>query len=170
LRWETPLEGLAVGTSALVQALDGSGPEGSLHVAPFLLTDHYAEFRRGKFYAAAEYRRVPAGAVLSFGPVKLPDPADYREWFVMGSYRLTRQLHTGTYYSHYINKALDFSQPTNYSKDWAISGRYDFNAFFYGKIEGHFLRGTGLGYYASTNPTGLKPNSNILAAKIGFSF
>jgi hypothetical protein len=51
-----------------------------------------------------------------------------------------------------------------------VSGRYDFNPYFYGKIEGHFLHGTGLGYYASTNPNGLNPNSNILAAKIGFSF
>ena len=51
-----------------------------------------------------------------------------------------------------------------------MSGRYDFNAYFYGKIEGHFLHGNGLGFYESTNPNGLKPNSNMLAAKIGFSF
>jgi len=43
-------------------------------------------------------------------------------------------------------------------------------AYFYGKVEGHFLRGTGLGYYASTNPNGLEPNANMLAARIGFSF
>jgi hypothetical protein len=170
LRWETPFKGLAVGTSALVQAVDGSAPQGSLHIAPFLLTDHYAEFKKGRFYAAGEYRRVPAGAVFSFGPVKLDSPVDYREWFVMGSYRLTGKIHVGTYYSHFINKALDSSQSANYSKDWALSGRYDFNSYFYGKIEGHFLHGTGLGYYQSSNPTGLKPNSNMLAAKIGFSF
>jgi len=41
---------------------------------------------------------------------------------------------------------------------------------FYAKLEDHLLHGTGLGYYESTNPNGLKPNSNILAAKIGFSF
>jgi hypothetical protein len=51
-----------------------------------------------------------------------------------------------------------------------VSGRYDFNSYFYGKIEGHFLHGNGLGFYESTNPNGLKPNSNMLAAKIGFSF
>ena len=50
------------------------------------------------------------------------------------------------------------------------SGRYDFNAYFYGKIEGHFLRGIALGYYSDTNPNGLKSNTNMLAAKIGFSF
>jgi hypothetical protein len=76
----------------------------------------------------------------------------------------------GSYYSHYVNKSADTTQPANYSKDWVVSGRFDFNANFYAKIESHFLRGTGLGYYSSTNLNGLTPNSNMLAAKIGFSF
>ena len=88
----------------------------------------------------------------------------------MGSYRLRKKIDLGSYYSHYVNKAQGVTPLTNYSKDWVVSGRYDFNAYFYGKIEGHFLHGTGLGYYTSTNPSGLKPNSNMLAAKIGFSF
>ena len=74
------------------------------------------------------------------------------------------------YYSHYVNKAANTSLPENYSKDWVVSGRYDFNQYFYGKVEGHFLRGTGLGYYMSTNPNGLQPNANMLAARIGFTF
>lgn len=88
----------------------------------------------------------------------------------MGSYRLLKKLHVGGYYSHYVNKALDTSQPASYSNDWVVSSRYDFDSFFYAKLEQHFLRGDALGYYASTNPNGLNPNSNILAAKIGFSF
>jgi hypothetical protein len=88
----------------------------------------------------------------------------------MGSYRVWKKFQVGSYYSHYVNKALDTSLPANYAKDWVVSGRYDFNSYFYGKIEGHFLHGTGLGYYTSTNANGLRPNSNMLAAKIGFSF
>ena len=88
----------------------------------------------------------------------------------MGSYRITERFQAGSYYSHYVNKALDTALPANYSKDWVVSGRYDFNSYFYGKIEGHFLHGTGLGYYESTNPNGLRPNSNMLAAKIVFTF
>jgi hypothetical protein len=65
---------------------------------------------------------------------------------------------------------LDTTLPANYSKDWVISGRWNFNSYFYAKLEGHFLHGTALGYYVSTNPGGLKPASNMLAAKIGFSF
>jgi hypothetical protein len=54
----------------------------------------------------------------------------------MGSYRLWKKFRVGSYYSHYVNKALDTSLPANYAKDWVLSGRYDFNAYFYGKIEG----------------------------------
>ena len=88
----------------------------------------------------------------------------------MGSYRLLKKLHVGSYYSRYVNKALDTSQPANYSKDWVVSGRYDFDSYFYAKLEQHFLHGDALGYYTSTNPNGLSPNSNILVAKVGFSF
>jgi hypothetical protein len=100
----------------------------------------------------------------------MPYPVDQRAWYPMASYSVMKRLQLGGYYSHYVNKAGDRSLPANYSKDWVISGRYDFNDYFYGKLEGHFLHGTGLGYYASTNPDGLKPNSNLLAARIGFSF
>jgi len=170
LRWETPLRGLMVGSSADVQALDGSAPGGSLHVSSFILTSHYAQFSRGRFYFAGEYDRGPANGVLTIGTFVVPDPLDARSWYAMGTYRLSKKLQVGSYYSHYVNKALDTTQPANYSKDWVASGRYDFNSYFYGKLEGHFLQGTGLGYYLSTNPNGLKPNSNMVAAKIGFSF
>jgi hypothetical protein len=171
LRWEA-LRGLTVGSSADVGGVDGTATSGvSLHVAASVITAQYAEFKRGKFYFAGEYRRLPFTASLAAGPVALASlPVDNRTWFVMGSYRLTKNLQMGSYYSHAVNASFNTSLPANYSKDWVVSGRYDFNSYFYGKIEGHFLHGTGLGFYPSTNPNGLKPNSNMLAAKIGFSF
>jgi hypothetical protein len=51
-----------------------------------------------------------------------------------------------------------------------IAGRYDFNQYFYGKLESHFLHGTALGYYTSVNPNGVNPDSNMLAARVGFTF
>jgi hypothetical protein len=170
LRWDSLLRGLQFGSSADVEGLDGTAPTGALHVSPFLITAQYAQFTRGKFYFAGEYDRTPGNAVLTIGGMMVPVPQDLRSWYAMGSYRLLKRLNVGAYYSHFVNKALDTSQPANYSKDSVISGRYDFNDYFYGKIEAHFLHGDGLGYYADTNPNGLKPNSNMLAAKIGFSF
>jgi hypothetical protein len=100
----------------------------------------------------------------------VPIPIDSRAWYAMGSYEVTKKLQVGTYYSHYVNQAADASLPQNYSKDWVISERYNFNQYLYGRLEGHFLHGTGLGYYANTNPKGLDPNSNMLAARVGFAF
>ena len=170
LRWQAPLKGLTVGSSALVQAVDGKGPIGTDHISPFFVHAEYAQFEKGKFYFAGEYKRSPLNVILTFGPAVIPIPLDVRSWFAMGSYRFAKKFQAGAYYSHYVNKALDTNLPENYSKDWVVSGRYDFNSYFYGKIEGHFLHGTAIGYYDTTNSNGLKPNSNMLAAKIGFSF
>jgi len=169
LRWETPLSGLTIGSSADVQAVDGTAPTGSIHVPPTLTPSMYAEFSRGKIYLAGEYDRIPISATV-IGSSVFPFIEDGRSWFAMGSYRLSKKVQVGSYYSHYVNKAADTTQPANYSKDWVVSGRYDFNAYFYCKVEGHFLHGTALGYYTSTNPNGLAPTSKMLAAKIGFSF
>jgi hypothetical protein len=170
VHWEAPWKGLILGFSPMVLALDGTAPGGSLRVPSFLMTAQYAQYTRGKFYFASEYDWAPYNEILTIAQEAMSLPMDMHSWFAMGSYRLSKKVHGGSYYSHYINKAMDTTQPANYSKDSAVSGRYDFNSYFYGKIEGHFLHGTGLGYYASTNPNGLKPNSNMFAAKIGFSF
>lgn len=170
LQWEAPLRGLTVGSSGGMQAVDGTAPTGSVHSPAFFTPSMYAKFSRGKVYLAAEYDRIPIKAILTIGSAVIPYVVDGRSWFVMGSYRLTSKVQVGSYYSHYVNKAADTTQPANFSKDWVVSGRYDFNSYFYAKLEGHFLHGTALGYYTSTNPNGLTPNSNMLAAKIGFSF
>jgi hypothetical protein len=130
----------------------------------------YARFSRGKLYFAAEYDRIPVNPIVTVGSTVIPFVVDGRSWFVMGSYRLRNNVQVGSYYSHYVNKALDTTRPANYSKDSVVCVRYDFNPYFYAKIEGHFLHGTALGYYGSTNLNGLAPKSNMLAAKIGFTF
>jgi len=170
LRWEAPLRGLTLGSSARIQALDGTVAPAAVHVPATFINSVYAQFSKGKFYFAGEYRRFPLDTIVTIGPVAIPVPQDSRSWYAMGSYRLSGKFQTGSYYSHYVNKSLDTRLSANYSKDWVVSGRYDFNSYFYGKIEGHFLHGTGLGYYGSTNPNGLRPNSHLVAARIGFSF
>jgi len=169
LRWVTPI-GLTVGASAVSDALDGVGPEGIVHVPGSLTQAYFGEWNRGRLHLSGEYWRTPLFLVLNPGTGPLTLAQDERAWYPMIRYELTKKLQIGSYYSHYANKAADTSQPENYSKDWVVSGRYDFNPYFYGKVEGHFLHGTGLGYYTSTNPDGLKPNAAMLAARIGFTF
>lgn len=170
IRVEAPWKGLMLGTSAETQGLDGIGPEGTLHVAPAFITAYYAEWKKGRWYFAGEYWRLAPIYLLQTGDTQIAIPIDQRSWYPMASYRVTKKLQIGTYHSHYINKAADTRLPENYSKDLVISGRYDFNDNFYGKIETHILHGTGIGYYLSSNPKGLRPNSTILAARVGFTF
>ena len=170
LRWATPWLGLTVGASVETQGLDGVGPEGSLHAAPAFLHAYYAEWTKGKWYIAGEYWRVPITLNLQTGTDSAAISIDQRSWYPMISYQLTKKWQVGTYYSHYVNKAADFSRPENYSKDWTVAGRCNFTANFYGKLEMHFLHGTGIGYYSDTNEDGLKPNSFLLASRVGFTF
>ena len=170
LQWETPLKGLVLGSSGNMLAANGTAPAGTFHSPAYLVPSMYGQFSRGRVYLAGEYDRIPINATLTIGSSVIPFVADGRSWFAMGSYRLSKEVQVGSYYSHYVNKGADTTQPVNYSKDWVVSGRYDFNPYFYCKVEGHFLHGTALGYYTSTNPNGLATNSKMLAAKIGFSF
>ncbi len=170
LRWLTPWQGLTVGTSAIGDTLDATGPAGSMHLAPSVTQAYYAQWDKGKLHLSAEYWRTPLHLTLTAGAQAIPMPIDQRSWYPMVRYELTKKFQVGTYYSHYVNPSADTTLPENYSKDWVVSGRYNFNSNFYGKVEEHFLHGTGLGYYASVNPNGLKPDSDMLAARIGFSF
>jgi hypothetical protein len=170
LRWEAPWRALTFGASGNIQSLDGAAPGGGVHVPSAFMGVEYVQFKKQKLYFAAEHMRFPLATTVTIGPAVIHVPQDQRSWFAMGSYQLSKRLQVGSYYSHYVNKALDITQPANYSKDWVVAGRYDFNAYFYGKIEGHFLRGDALGYYVSTNPNGLQSNSNMLALKLGFAF
>ena len=170
LRWETPIRGLTIGSSADMQAVDGTASTGSIHLPSTLAPSFYAQYSRGKVYLAGQYDRIPINATVTITPAVFPFVADGRSWFAMGSYRLRHNFQVGSYYSHYVDKSGDTTQPANHSKDWVVTARYDLNSYFYAKIEGHFQHGTALGYYTSTNPNGLTPNTKMLAAKIGSPF
>jgi len=170
LRWETPFRGWSLGASGSVQNLYGVAEQGALKVPSFFSPVFYSQFERGKWLFAGEYSIAPVNPKLIFGTEAFAWPLDQRSWYVMGSYRISDKVQVGSYYSHYVNKAANTSLPENFSKDWVISGRYNFNSYSYAKIEGHFLHGTGLGYYSDTNPAGLHSHSRILAARIGFTF
>ncbi|MGP0019394.1 MAG: hypothetical protein ACLPHP_12550 [Candidatus Sulfotelmatobacter sp.] len=178
VRWQTPLKGLLIGSSAFDEDEHGSAGAVAIRVVRNTVTQQYAQFERGKFFAAVETRRLPvttfAVVTTAGGPIVIPDAIDWRSWHVMTSYRVSEKLQIGTYYSHFVNAGSGAGNNTalisNYSKDWTVSSRYDFNSYFYGKLEEHFIHGTALGYYSDTNPNGEKPRSNVLAAKIGFSF
>jgi len=147
VRWQTPLKGLLVGFSAFDQDIHGSGGAIVFRVARNTVTQQYAQFERGKFFVAAETRRMPvttfATVTTAGGPVLIPDPLDWRSWYVMTGYRMSEKLQLGTYYSRFADAGAgagkDPARISNYSRDWTVSARYDFNSYFYGKLEEHFF-------------------------------
>ncbi len=172
VRWITPLKGLLIGESTMIADLHGSQGPVTFGQPLNSIDQYYTQYEKGKFFADAEYRRQPVAFHEAAGPVYIPIPLDWRSWYVMTGYHVTEKLTLGTYYSHFVDAGgtNNTSLATNYSKDWTVSARYDFNPYFYGKLEEHFVHGTDGDYYADDNPNGEKSRSNLLAAKIGFSF
>jgi hypothetical protein len=128
LRWETPIGGWTVGASALVQGMDGTSSQGTMRLPDFFVPAFYSQFGRKKLFFAAEYWRAPVNSILTLGSAQIPWIVDQRSWYVMASYRISDKLQIGSYYSHYVNKAANTMLRENYSKDWVISGRYNFNS------------------------------------------
>jgi hypothetical protein len=87
----------------------------------------------------------------------------------MASYKLTGKLTAGVYDSQEINKALPLG-PSRYSKDWVVSGHYDFSPFLYAKAEEHFIDGTDDYHDTNLNPNSLKPTTKLTILKMGVSF
>jgi hypothetical protein len=177
LHWRTPLNGLMIGASdtkymQLKNTITaGNGAlTGTQTIQTFNQPFYYAKYERNKVMVAGEYTRMPINLVVLF-PVGPPSPlrSDQRSWYGMASYKLTNKFTAGLYQSQAINHS-DPLGPRRYSKDWAISGRYDFNQYLYAKAEQHFIDGTAVGYDTNMNPNGLKPDSKLTILKIGVSF
>jgi hypothetical protein len=172
LRWSTPLHGLKIGGSLMVYNAKGNLVNGTFIQSPTYWSANYAQYDYKRLSLAGQFSKSVEYDTATFtGSAPSVEAADNRAWFAMGSYRLTDKLQAGAYYTHNIDvSGGDNSDPANYFKDWAISSKYDFNTNFYAKLEGHFIDGNGVGFYGFNNPNGLKPRTNVLVAKIGFTF
>lgn len=180
IRWHTPVTGLMIGASdlrdeqwnaQLTDTIPGFGTfKGSFAMRPSNLPNYFARYEKRKVMVAGEYSRL-----LVAGPLTLPNVMteiirqDQRAWYVMASYKWTDKFTLGVYDSQDVDHEM---QPGTgrYSKDWAVSSRYDFNEFLYAKAEQHFVDGTLLNSDISLNPGGLKPDSKLTVLKIGVSF
>jgi hypothetical protein len=175
LHWKTPLPGLMVGASLErrnkedAQAVLGSYT-GNFTVAALDQPNYFARYEKGKWMVAAEYTRLAGTASIQFvGLPAIPQLLDQRSQFAMATYKVTSKLSVGIYNSESINRKTPLG-PARFSKDWAVSGRYDFNQFLYAKAEQHWIDGTSINYDATLNPNGLKPDTMLTILKAGVSF
>lgn len=177
LRWRTPLQGLMLGVSdthdeqwtSIVTAGNGA-VTGTETINPLNQQDFFGKYEKDKVMLAAEWDRLPVAGTVVFPEVSSSViQLDQRAWYVMGSYKVTPKLTTGLYLSQSFDHQAALG-PARYSKDWALSGRYDFNEFLYVKVEQHFIDGTEIGYDTQLNPNALKPDTRLTVLKIGVSF
>lgn len=143
--WETPLEGLRAGVSALNGEVDGSYtvPAMSaptvipfeLHATNWLSSIEYQD--RGLFLAA-EYGRSIGRSVV--GPTTVHTTAEHLYGLV--GYRWRSWLQTTAYYSLLYPDVEHRSGQVHHQYDAAGSARFDLSPHWIVKLEGHFLRGT----------------------------
>jgi hypothetical protein len=186
LHWKTPLPGLMLGASFtrlnkssspfvdtyVVPAGPSTGvtitTPGALVLNPINEPQVFARYEKKRLMVAAEYVRQPAVILLS-GLSPYPQRSDSRPWYGMTSYKVTDKLTAGVYTTQDVNHQSALG-PARYFKDWALSGRYDFNQFLYAKAEQHFIDGTAVGYDANLNPAGIKPSTRLTILKVGVNF
>lgn len=173
LRWKPPLPGLLVGTSFGKTNLSAPDAGMGSFPIPMLMAARsvagYAQWEKGKLLMSAESR------IIANWQTRGPFPQMYfplRSSNVMASYRLTGKLTVGSYFEKtlgFLNGGRDRNDPLNYQSNLALSSRYDFNRFFYLKLEGHYLHGNLFGFYLQTNPSGFQKDTKLLAMRVGFT-
>jgi hypothetical protein len=162
LMWLTPLEGLQLGGSAqrLRLDLDFRAPEEALapliqaNLVPAdfsgivqariraLLWVTSLELTRSDFAFATEYSRWVVDIDSSL-PVLIPEARSTSErWYAMASYRVAPWFTPGAYYSVMYPDVKKRSGRSAVQHDIALTLRYDLNAYWLLKLEGHYMLGT----------------------------
>lgn len=160
LLWETPLAGLTAGASGQAVRFDADyvfdpAVVAALQAAMVLPADQTPDvpvkFRVSRWiaslqYAAydldvsAEYSRW-TGEFYSRAPAIFPPKTVNERYYLMASYRLD-WFTPGIYYSGYFPNVEQRKGKENYTHDLAVTTRFDLNAHWLLKLEGHYARGT----------------------------
>jgi hypothetical protein len=155
LMWETPLSGLRVGGSAqalrlvLTEALDPTMPTAlrNLGVTAWLGVGS-VEFVRNDLTLAAElseWRVRLDQNVVALLPVGSKQVTVSARSYVSGTYHVSRWLWPGAYYSVLFPDeatATFMGESKNMQHDFAATLRFDINARWLVKLEGHYMHGT----------------------------
>jgi hypothetical protein len=139
------------------------------------------EYTLGNLRIDAEYRRYWRDQEVWNDMIEVR--ADTRGWYASAAYRVSKRLEFGGYYSQFLCKyqsgvkppSYDTSLPGNHIYDKVLTARIDLARFWNLKLEGHFMDGYGTnqsptGFYATDNPLGFKPKTQLLVVRTGWSF
>ncbi len=206
LRWSTPLKGFLVGASRVNEQISGSGtavcspavpisscnafnPNGGAGVrGPYQEHSHrdwinqfYGQYTIGNLKVDAEFRRYYRDQIAWNNLLDVW--ADNRGWYTAASYRVSKRVAVGSYYSDLstlykrgpLPASLNADLPGNHIRDKVVTCRLDLTSFWDLKAEGHFMNGYNnnqypAGFYTAVNPNGYQPKTTLLVLITGFNF
>lgn len=134
----------------------------------------YGDLQRGKFRTYSELSLYNATA--RFTGVPLGNlPFRDRAWYVAASYRISKLVEMGSYYSEYRSQRSQGFNFGNGIRGPVVTARFDINRYWNIKAEGHFIEGYGEAlssrtFYRSSNPQGLVGRTNVFLLRSAFSF
>jgi hypothetical protein len=173
LWWNTPVDGLRFGAAGgFVPAADFTTtvqtPGGPIHVhnlSDVAFEQYSAEYlwKAWTFQAETYFRNVyPEAAGMS-------DTHSFT-WYASTAYRFNKWFEAGGYYTEYYGDTHQSGNSLLYQKDAALALRFDATDWWTFKIEGHYIRGTGLLQDNADNPVQSDNGWWLLAVKTTFSF
>lgn len=143
--WETPLEGLRFGGSAQALRLDTTLLQDTNQIIakiPVTLWVASIEYAFGNLQLATEYGRWHV-RTSSSAPDLIPRTAvDNERAYVLAAYRLSDWFEPGAYYSAFFPNSKQHTGTAAQEHDVALSLRFDINAHWLFKLEGHYMLGT----------------------------
>ena len=162
LFWETPVDGLRVGSSFQTMRFDTSILVGSTTVsgeipATFWLSS--IEYNHNDLLLAAEYERSYILFGSSTNPSLFPNTNILSEGgYAMGAYRVSKWLQPAMYYSASFPNLSSTTGRQGQQHDISATLRFDINSYWLVKVEGHCMLGT-----AGLDPTlnGATPQSAL---------
>jgi hypothetical protein len=171
--WNTPVDGLrfgaaggflpAVDFTTTIQTLGGPfHPDNQTSVT---FQQYSAEYlwKAWTFQAETFFRNIYADAA------GMPDTHSLT-WYGSAAYRFNKWFEAGGYYTEYYGDTHQSDNSMFYQKDAALTLRFDPKNWWTVKIEGHYIRGTGL---LQDNPDNPSQGGNgwwMIALKTTLSF
>ncbi|MBI9091566.1 MAG: porin [Desulfobacterium sp.] len=179
LRWNTPLEGMTLGASAISNTIDspiklGGVLEAKNSADNFIYTVG-AEYIWEDLTIAAEYQQYKIDYTVTSAMGTSEGTGTSEGYYISTAYRFTDFFSLGAYYSIFYPDDKDKDGNTfvfasdAWEKDLALSLRFDINDFTTLKVEGHHVDGTAK-VNAIDNP--IRSDDKFLygVAKVTFSF
>jgi len=171
--WNTPVDGLRFGAAGgFLPAVDFTttiqtigGPIHPDNQTSVTFQQYSAEYlwKAWTFQAETFFRNIYPDAA------GMPDTHSLT-WYGSAAYRFNKWFEAGGYYTEYYGDRSQTDNSMLYQKDAALTLRFDPKDWWTFKIEGHYIRGTGLLQDNADNPV---QNGNgwwMLDLKTTFSF